>query len=145
MVWTLGAVKNPKGCVTVCATGTTWDLSLSEKVSQLPRVNLVVWLQTMLKIIAHASIPNLHLVPRTDLIVRLWSRSASDQQDQKRYGKLVCHGVLGTAQRRGERWRRAPGARIWKKAPPAAIRSTKKLVGLIACDHVHEWYDNQRL
>src|ERR1039458_7526780 len=32
-----------------------------------------------------------------------------------------------SASRRGERWRRSANARIWKEAPPVAIRSTEKL------------------
>src|SRR5205807_2407580 len=40
------------------------------------------------------------------------------------------HNGRFIAQRRGERWRRAPSARICKRAPPAAIRSTEKLASI---------------
>ena len=68
MAWALGAVKNPKGCVTVGAARTTWHLPFSKKISQLARVNQVIRFQTMLKIVAHARIPNLRLVPRAYII-----------------------------------------------------------------------------
>src|SRR5436190_7212495 len=38
---------------------------------------------------------------------------------------IVSH--TDSAQRRGERWRRATSARIRKRVPPAAIRPTEKL------------------
>src|SRR5207237_1857623 len=44
-----------------------------------------------------------------------------------RSGDVICEAIIDTAQRRGERWRRATGARIRKWVPPAAIRSTEKL------------------
>jgi hypothetical protein len=40
------------------------------------------------------------------------------------------------AERRGERWRRTPNARICKQTPPAVIRYTEKF-GFIVISHPH--------
>jgi len=40
--------------------------------------------------------------------------------------RVEGHGLY--TERTGERWRRAPDARIWKRVPTAAIRSTEKLL-----------------
>jgi hypothetical protein len=52
------------------------------------------------------------------------SHPASNSKQETQIGVVF---MMLQAQRRGERWRRTPSARICKEAPSAAIRSTEKL------------------
>jgi hypothetical protein len=57
-----------------------------------------------------------------------YPEKADDQQSKPE----DSHGARGVAERRGERWRRAPSARLAKPVPPAAIRSTEKFGALVS-------------